>query len=318
MATHDTRDPMTLSPERLVGRLRGTSDGPTLLALGGVHGNEPSGLSAMRRVLAWLERDRPAVRGEIVMLAGNLGALRRRERYIARDLNRGWTDAKLDALREDAHAHPGNGSAEDREQIELAAAIEHVLAGARGPVHVLDLHSTSAEGVPFAITTSREADVAFARHFPLPVVLDLLGAIAGTLSQYLSERGVVSLAVEGGQNASARSVHHHAATIAIALVAAGVLDEPAVPNLARDRALLEAARGDIPRMLRVWHRHAIAPGDRFLMEPGFANIARVEQGQLLARDRDGEIRAPEDGWVLMPLYQGLGDDGFFLGHEECV
>ena len=266
-------DPVTISPERVLGRLRGDDPGPTLLVVGGVHGNEPSGLSAMHRIRMWLEHDAPAARGELVLLAGNLGALRRRERYLARDLNRGWTDARLAALRD--AAHEDERCPEDREQLELVEAIDLGRAVAPVPVHVLDLHSTSADGVPFAITTSRAGDVAFARHFPLPVILDLLGAIGGTLSQYLSERGIVSLAVEGGQNASARSVNHHAATVAIALVAIGVLEESAVPHLARDRALLEGARGDLPRMLRVWHRHAIGPEDRFQMEPGFANIARV-------------------------------------------
>ncbi len=40
------------------------------------------------------------------------------------------------------------------------------------------------------------------------------------------------------------------------------------------------------------------------MEPGFRNIDRARKGQLLARDRSGEIRAPADGMVILPLYQG--------------
>lgn len=51
------------------------------------------------------------------------------------------------------------------------------------------------------------------------------------------------------------------------------------------------------------------------MEPGFANFQRVKQGELLARDHRGEITARESGMVLLPLYQALGDDGFFLGRE---
>jgi len=58
-------------------------------------------------------------------------------------------------------------------------------------------------------------------------------------------------------------------------------------------------------------RHPVGPG--FRMEPGFANIARVSTGTLLARDDGGEIRAPFDGLVLMPLYQAQGSDGFFFG-----
>jgi hypothetical protein len=36
---------------------------------------------------------------------------------------------------------------------------------------------------------------------------------------------------------------------------------------------------------------------------------------LLARDRHGDIRAPEAGLMLMPLYQSQGTDGFFLVRE---
>ena len=53
------------------------------------------------------------------------------------------------------------------------------------------------------------------------------------------------------------------------------------------------------------------------MEPGFANIQSIAAGTLLARDRGGEIRAHEDCLVVMPLYQGQGDDGFFLGRPEA-
>ena len=49
------------------------------------------------------------------------------------------------------------------------------------------------------------------------------------------------------------------------------------------------------------------------MEPGFANIQRTTGGTLLARDGRGEIRAPFDGLVLLPLYQPQGSDGFFYG-----
>jgi hypothetical protein len=49
------------------------------------------------------------------------------------------------------------------------------------------------------------------------------------------------------------------------------------------------------------------------MEPGFKNLDHAKNQQLLARDRNGEIRAPHDGLVMLPLYQPQGDDGFFWG-----
>jgi hypothetical protein len=76
---------------------------------------------------------------------------------------------------------------------------------------------------------------------------------------------------------------------------------------------LERARGDLPHLGQAVARHPV--GEGFRMEPGFANIQRVAAGTLLAREAGAEIRAPEDGLLLLPLYQPQGDDGFFLGRE---
>jgi len=38
----------------------------------------------------------------------------------------------------------------------------------------------------------------------------------------------------------------------------------------------------------------------------------VRKGQLLARDYHGLVLAPHDARILLPLYQGQGEDGFFL------
>src|SRR5690606_2635494 len=75
-------------PEREIGRVVGELPGPTLIAIAGIHGNEPGGITAARRVLATLSRRKDIVRGEMVAFAGNLGALRQGRRYRLRDMNR--------------------------------------------------------------------------------------------------------------------------------------------------------------------------------------------------------------------------------------
>src|SRR5262249_56516502 len=80
-------------------------------------------------------------------------------------------------------------------------------------------------------------------------------------------------------------------------------------------ARLERARDRLPPLIEALSRHAITDEHEFRMEPGFANIQRARAGELLARDRRGEIRAPHDGMVLLPLYQAQGDEGFFYGRE---
>ena len=296
-------------PARRVGHRRGREPGPLLLVVAGIHGNEPAGVLAARRFFERLERDAPPLRGDVVALLGNTRALARGVRYIDRDLNRGWSRDHLASSPTDGGPH----SSEDLEQRELFDAIESARSLARGPVTFLDLHTTSADGIPFAMVGDAPRGRDFALHFPLPLLLGLLEQVDAPLLEYMRGLGCVTLGVEAGQNDRESSVLHHEAVLWIALVAAGLLRRDSVPEFARCRALLSRARRGLPHVMQVQRRHPITPQDRFLMQPGFANIQRVRAGELLARDRSGDIHADRDGILFMPLYQPQGDDGFFLG-----
>jgi len=285
---------------RVVAHLRAPAPGPMLIVLGGIHGNEPAGLHAVEPLLERLAVDA----GDFVVLSGNRGALAEGVRYIERDLNRGWSDEAIAAL---------GDSPEDEEQRGLLGAIEDAVADARGPVTFLDLHTTSAAGHPFVVVGDDPAHRALAHAFGLPVFLGLVGKLSGALTPYLCTRGITALAIEGGQNDDEWSVVRHTAAIRIALVECGLLSPASLGPLNLSRRLLENAREDLPHEIEIVSRYAITPEDDFRMEPGFSNIHPVRAGTLLARDRHGDIRAPEDGLVVMPLYQGQGDDGFFMG-----
>jgi len=280
-----------------------------LVLIGGLHGNEPSGVNALRRVVESLEAMRGSLRGDVLMLAGNVGALAVGQRYSAHDLNRGWSEERIVALRAGAAL-----DAEDREQLELADLIEGAIARARGPVYLIDLHATSAAGIPFSLCADTREARAFAAAFPVTLVLGLLDVIHGTLAGHYGSRCVAAV-VEGGQNSDPATERNHEAVVWLAMVAAGVLEAGLVPELGARRDLLARTRGDLPHALGVHHRHGITDADEFRMEPGFANIQRIAPQQLLAHDRRGEIRAPGAGYVLMPLYQAKGDDGYFLARE---
>lgn len=304
--------PSSSLDRREIGRLVGATPGPTLVAVAGVHGNEPAGVEAARRVFARLERGGVAVRGELVVFAGNVGALRRGVRYESKDLNRQWSEGRVAALRAPGWAPT---DAEDREQAELLGAIEAALGRARGPVTLADLHTSSATGVPFVLFGDTLAQRRFVGAFPLPVIIGLEEQVDGALTEYWTRRGCVTFTVEGGQHDDPASVESLEAVLWLALHEAGLIDGAALPEVRDGRSRLDARRGDLPRVLEVVSRRAITAEDAFQMEPGFRNIARAGEGQLLARDRRGDIVAPCDGVVILPLYQGLGSDGFFWGRE---
>jgi predicted deacylase len=305
----------TETTERILGRVAGAAPGPTLVCVGGIHGNEPAGVLAIRRVLARLESGAADLRGTFVGLAGNRGALAVGRRYLSRDLNRIWVPEELAAAR----ARLGEGAeipAADPEAAELAdldRALTRIAAETPpGGVYLLDLHTTSGPGPAFALLDDTLRNRAFALALPVPVVLGIEELLPGTLLFERSGEGMVTLGFESGQHDDPASVDRAEAAVWIALEACGALPRGRRSEVAAGRRLLEQASGSLPRVVEIRYRHAIVPEDGFRMAPGFASFQPVEAGQPLAEDVRGPVAAREGGLLLMPLYQPQGSDGFFL------
>ncbi len=295
----------------VIASIRGALPGPTLIILAGIHGNEPAGVLAAERVWLRMQERRAALRGEVVLLRGNTRALEQRVRYINADLNRQWTPENVRA----AGLEPGTTEVSELfEQRELLTVIREAVSRARGEIYFVDLHTTSAHGLPFATVGDTLRNRRFALTFPLTIVLGLEEQIDGTLLEYVNNLGAITMGVEAGQHAAMTSADNHAAVIWIATAATGNFRREDLPELDQSRSVLKQASGGT-KVVEVRYRHAIVPQDRFKMEPGFRNFQAVRRGKVLARDRGGEIKASETGLILMPLYQTLGDDGFFLVRE---
>jgi len=298
--------------KRLLGDCSRGVRGPLLIVTGGVHGNEPSGVEALERVFAELERTRAPLRGRFVGLCGNLASLERGARYVDEDLNRLWTTERVDASR----GGTAPATSESHEQSELLEALEAVLEPAHEGAALLDLHSTSGAGPPFAILSDRPDNRRLVEALHVPAVLGLHRDVRGTLNEWFDSLGHTSVVLEGGQNADVATRARHESAIWVALASLGLLEEDCGVDFDAHRALLEASTAHLPGAIDVCLRWGIDPGERFRMEPGYANLQRVQRGELLARTgRFGEIpiRSPFDGMLLMPLYQEQGNDGFFLG-----
>jgi succinylglutamate desuccinylase len=296
--------------DRVIGRIRAEAPGPTLLVVGSIHGNEPAGVAALEAVAGRLTRERLLLRGDFLAVVGNVEALGAGARYIDEDLNRRWNRDSIDRLLAGGPAARG----EDRERRELYGELESGFASARGPVVVLDLHTTSGEGKPFAVFADTLRSRRFARRFPVPAILGLEENLESTLADYVGLLGHVAVAFEGGQHADPQSVENLAAVVWIALGELLMVD-PARADVSGEKTRLRRATGGIPAILEVTYRHAITPRDRFRMRPGFRSFEPVYSGQVIADDAKGSVSVPSDGLLLMPLYQKLGNDGFFVAQR---
>lgn len=296
---------------RVLGTVRGVDPGPTLICIAGIHGNEPAGVRGVQRVLERIEAGDYEVQGEFRALIGNRSALAAGKRYMGRDLNRAWTAGRMAEIRGSNGTRAKARTPEDMEQRELWAAIESAVDAARGSVCVLDLHTTSGCGGTFSTVADTLTNRAFALALPVPMILGLEELVDGTLLEFLGRRGYATAVYEGGQHAEERAVDRHVAAVWVALDAAGVLQGR--PSEVREsRRLLAADTSGLPRALEMRYRHHVESSDKFAMHPGFRNFQEVAEGEVLATDRRGAVRAPEAARILMPLYQEQGSDGFFI------
>ena len=300
--------PLGSDGEHLIGAYTGDASGPTLIIVGSIHGNEPAGVTALLNVSETLAGKQADLRGRVYLIAGNTRSLKLGVRFIDRDLNRAWT-------REDM-ASVGTPSlmelSEGRDLTDIARLLDSILITARSEVYVLDLHSTSADGLPFATVRDTLRNRNFAQTFPVTIILGIEEQLEGTMLEYLNNAGAVTLGFEGGQHDSPVTVENHTSLAWLALVNTGILSAADVPDLELHRARLAAGK-HAPQVVEVRHREAVTADDGFEMNPGFNNFDSVTQGQIVAKNRRGPVKAPEDGMILMPLYQKLGEDGFFIG-----
>lgn len=307
-------------PTRRLGHLRGAEPGPTLFCVGSLHGNEPAGFEALSRVVEeldhWAGRGRALPNGDFHAMAGNLEALRAAQRYVERDLNRGWTRERMERLRLE-----GPRGVEDREMLALQEALDDAREASRGDLFVLDLHTTSGESPPFVSILGQPQLHRFVLRFPVPVVLGIEENLDGTLVEWAERNGYCGAVFEGGRHLDPTSTDHDEAAVWIALSTLGLLGDLEAWPEARRRVdwattSLRAATGQLPNLFEISYRHPIRPGSSFHMVPGLRSFQRVALGELLAYEDGGEVRAETAGRILMPLYQAQGDDGFFLVRER--
>ncbi|MCB9637937.1 MAG: succinylglutamate desuccinylase/aspartoacylase family protein [Myxococcales bacterium] len=301
--------PLVQRRSHIVGEVRGEQAGPTFLGVGCTHGNEPAGLMALMRVCEQLRSSAHLLRGRFVALRGNINASEKEQRFLSSDLNRIWTQTQIQQLQQ----HELDLTIpENIEQYELYYEFQELIDASEGEIFAMDLHTSSSHSAPFVVVAPRPANLHYASQLHAPLIFGLEELLAGTLMNHLCNLGHVTIGFEAGQHLDPQSVRCHEAAIWCTLEQAGMIQKEDFPDLDAHKMLLQQTSQGIPDALEVFYRHAITQEDAFRMEPGFANFDRVEKGQRIAADRNGPILALDDGYIFLPLYQGQGNDGFFL------
>ena len=305
---------------RVIGRYSGKEKGPLLICFGGMHGNELAGVKALEIMfdkLAVEPHTNPSFvfRGRMLGLRGNRKAMKFNKRFLVKDLNRQWTNENVHRIK---NAKLADLDSEDLEIKELLNIIETEIEEYQPEKLIfLDFHTTTAFGGIFSIPTDDPESIRIAIELHAPVITGLLKGVKGTSLHYFSNQNfkpeTVAICFESGQHNEDLSIKRAIAALTNCMRTIGCVKAEHVENI-HDKILIEYSKG-FPQVAELINIHSIQPGDKFKMKPGYKNFQAVKKGEILATDRNGEIRASEDGLILMPLYQKQGDDGFFLIRE---
>jgi len=291
-----------------------------LLVFGGMHGNEPAGIKAIEFVSKMIDVE-PITNedfyysGSFIGLVGNKQAFERGERFIDRDLNRSWTDENVNRVTCD---NSGELKNEDREQKEILDTVKNLIKEINpSKLIVLDLHTTSSFGGIFSLPTEDEESLRIAKELHAPVIKGMLQGIKGTVLHYFNSENLgietTALAFESGQHEEKLSINRAIAAIINCMRTIKAIDPLHVENQ-HDKILIEYSRS-LPKVAKLVTKYAIKEESKFKMLPNFKNFQKISKGDVLAFDDQDQIESPDDGLILMPLYQKRGEDGFFLVKE---
>lgn len=298
--------------KRIIGKYTEGRNGPLLLVLGAVHGNEPAGVKALEYLFKMLEVEHitnPKFKfnGTICGIIGNISAYKKRVRYINQDLNRLWLDYE-------------KANCPESEEIKDIILTTNKLVKKHQPQQliVLDIHTTSSGGGIFVIPGLGKQSMKIAKKINAPVINNMLGGISGTTMHYFIEEHTHirtnSLTFESGQHEDPLSINRAIAGIINCMKAINMVEKKHVENI-HDKILTEYSK-DLPNVTSLIYKHAISPNDTFTMKPNYLSFQKIVQGEHLANQNGVKVLAPYGGRILMPLYQKLGSEGFYIIQDQ--
>jgi len=303
-----------LSEKRIIGSIEGDPGGPTVVVLAGMHGNEPAGVSAATNILNKLKGVGPSINGQLLLIRANIRALEQGVRYIDEDMNRLWFPSIIENLREAPEE-----KIESSERIEikqLLTIFDRLKAQSDQPVILADLHTFSADGYMFTISSTDPRQRQLLANLQVPMVFGIGESLRGTALRYYQKQGFISFGLEGGQHQHELTEGNITSALMLLLQAVGCIQQQYVSEIRDYRQYLKSQTKHLPVETELVYQHIIEPGDNFKMRPGYQNFQPVKKGEWLANDKDGKIVARCDGYILMPLYQSQGNDGFFIIKEH--
>lgn len=278
-----------------VWQLKTGTKGPTVMLMGGTHGNERTGVEVIRTLKEQIETNQLTLKaGTLILAYGNPRAIEINERGSAphQDLNRSFP---LDLLQQEPL-----GTYEDDRARELAPILSNVDI-------LVDLHATNKPSEPFVVCVHSPMSERIHRWFQCKKILTdpnhtLLGHPV-TVDQYVADHGGIGMAYETGQASDTSRLPE-------------VLSD--CMNLLIDQGLVEGSVEEpvVERELYEMTEPIILTEEGFEFENGYGDGSwhSFEVGDVIGRHGDHVLTANYDGVVIFPKVPKLRKVGKACGY----
>lgn len=249
--------------------------GPTLLVLGGVHGDETCGIEVVRAILT--KTFAPVVpRGKLIVALANPFAIARGKRFVRCNMNRAFLPGVVCECDECGRART----------LKVLLDQADVL---------LDIHASyTPASEPFLICEQNA--LPYVGAMPIgKVCFGFDDVQPGGTDYYVNARGKVGMCLECGYLADPRSTDIAFGCLSALLAALG---EVPASDAIRPPPFFRAAFQYVSR-------------ENFVLRAPLADFEGVAADQLLGTDGGSDVRSPRDGAVLFAVDRaGAGEESF--------
>ena len=270
--------------------------GPNVVIFAGIHGDEPSGVHAIHKlVYDFTMGNHTLNRGTLTLAVANEEALLQDKRYLEHNLNRIFDDDLTN----------------DGSTYELQRARELMPLLNPSVDYFLDLHSICSETTAYAVCEA--PNIAYARQLGIPKIAIgwadcCTGTMQGDTDNYAQKYGALSLTYEAGQHYDYTSIQNATLTVFRLLVSLEMLNA---------QSTFPPVDSEVFRFISV----RVKQDDSFTYTKQYRNFEPVAEGEVIAYERGIPIVAPQSAYITLvnlPERTRIGDDVFFLAEAIQV
>lgn len=260
--------------------IQGSHNGPCVVIMGAVHGNERLGEAVIAKLRHQITPEK--LYGDLILILGNPMAYGAHQRYMDCDLNRLFGD-NFNGLKKKPQSEL---NVEEKRAIEIAPFLETA-------DYLLDIHSTIKPSVPFVYCENTEKHLKIASLFGTQYVVSPSpgcrpAELTACADNYVDAHGGIGVTYEAGWHRGAAIFPEALVNTYAFLEHVGAM-QPHLPQKARKKTTQ-----------LIVYDYIIAETNYFKFSKDYENFDVVEKGEVIGVNNEKHFVAKEKSLMVFP------------------